>query len=216
MPMPEGKRSMNEQEIKKFIDDFKYYNVKSDGTYVREDIKRKYLAHYVNVAKDSDGNVDSDNAKWEILGYKVEDASVEFNWEDEVVTDITGTTYKSITKSEPTISLDGYIINTESKFLEDLSKKAIRNAYNEFSNYEILSVFYWFTKKDTNTDKTLYLAKKETGCNISPTSIGGEGYVRISPTITLSNNAKWGTVEQEIGSENTKFEEELKDTTPQT
>lgn len=186
--------ALTESQIKTFVNSFKY------DTSIDGDIKRKYLAHYVNTGTTT-------TAKWEILGYKVEDASVEFNWEEETVTDITGATYKSITKSEPTLTLDGYIMNTKSTFLDTISKIAIRDAYNEFSNFEILSVYYWLTKEGTGESSTTYLAKKEENCNIVPTSIGGQGYVRISPTITLSNKATWGTVSQAIGADDTTFVE---------
>lgn len=186
--------ALTESQIKTFVDGFKY------DTSIDGDVRRKYLAHYVNVGT-------TEAPSWEILGYKVEDASVEFNWEEETVTDITGTTYKSITKSEPTLTLDGYIMNTNSEFLDKLAKTAIRDAYNEFSSYEILTVYYWLTKAGTGETSTQYLAKIEKDCNITPSSIGGQGYVRISPTITLSNKATWGTVSQAIGASDTEFVE---------
>lgn len=168
-----------EAQIKTYVDGFKYY----DETGL--DVKRKFLAHYVDV--DTTGSTSS----YELLGYKVEDAAVEYNWNDETVTDITGTTYKTITKSEPTMSLDGYIVNTKSKFLKTLSSMAIRNAYEEFSNFTVLTVYSWLVDK---TDDTKLLAKKETGCTITPDSLGGQDYTRLVPQISFSNNATYGTV----------------------
>lgn len=170
---------------KTFVDGFTY------DTAIDGDVERKYLAHYVNIAESSSA------ANWELLGYKVEDASVEFNWDEEVVTDITGTTYKTIKKSEPEMTLDGYIINSKSTFLEKLAKKAIRNAFTEFADNEILTVYFWLSKNST------YLAKKETGCSIVPSSIGGEGNVGITPVITFSNNATFGSVATGVGTSGT-------------
>lgn len=158
----------NEQS---FIEEFKAF-----GT---TDVKRNLLSHWV----------ETENNKYEILGYKVEDASVEFNWNEEKVTDITGVTYSSITKSEPEMSLEGYIIREGSAFIDKLAKLAIRNAYNEFSGFTIVTVYGWLTKTSGGTE---YLAKKETGCTIKPDSIGGQDYARITPTISFSNNAVYG------------------------
>lgn len=164
--------------LKEYIDKFQYYE--STGL----DVKRKFLAHYVNVGT-------NEIPEWEILGYKVEDASIEYNWEEEKITDITGVTYAGITKSEPSMTLDGYIVNTKSKFLKNLSGMAIRNAYNEFSSFTILTVYSWLVDSEDNTK---ILAKKEINCTIKPTSLGGEGYTRITPEISFSNNAEYGTV----------------------
>lgn len=169
------------ETLKTYVDKFTH----AEDTTVRTDIKRSFLAHYVNTGT-------PDSPEWEILGYKVEDASVEFNWNEEKVTDITGITYSSITKSEPEMSLEGYIINTKSNFLKTLSSMAIRNAYEDFSNFEILTVYWWL--KDTNNG---YLAKVEKDCTIKPDSIGGQDYARITPTISFSNNATFGTAKKE-------------------
>lgn len=164
--------AMTDAQVKTFVDTFK---ASEEAT----DVKRKFLSHWV----------ETDGGDYELLGYKVEDASVEFNWNEEKVTDITGVTYSTITKSEPEMSLEGYIIKTDSKFIDKLSKMAIRNAYNEFGTFTVVTVYGWLTK----TDDTTYLAKKETNCTIKPDSIGGQDYARITPTISFSNEATFGT-----------------------
>lgn len=173
--------ALTPEQVKTWVAGFDY------DTAIERDVQRKYLAHYVNIGDGSD--------EWEILGYKVEDASIEFNWEEETTTDILGNTYRSITRSQPEITLDGYIVNTKSKFLKKMTDMAIRNAYDEFSNFEILTVYYWLTKDGK------YLAKKESKCTIQPDSIGGEGYVRISPVISLSNEATYGSVDKGLGND---------------
>lgn len=183
------------EQIKKWVASFDY-----DDSLVK-DVQRKYLAHYVNIARveggDKAGQTDTANPKWEILGYKVEDASIDYNWDSEALTDILGVSHESVTKSEPELSLDGYIVHKGSEFLKQMTSIAIRNAYDEFSDFEILTVFYWMTREvDT---KTVYLAKRETGCTIKPESLGGEGYVRINPVIRLSNNATFGSVAEGLG-----------------
>lgn len=180
--------ALTPEQVKTYVDSFSWYE--TTGL----DVKRKFLAHYVDVGTNS-------TEKWELLGYKVEDASIEFNWNEETVTDITGKTYRTITKSEPSITLDGYIMNTKSTFLKTLSNMAIRNAYEEFGNFTVLTVYYWLTKGESLSLE--YLAKKEKNCSIAPSSLGGEGYVRISPTITLSNDATFGSVTTGIGTEPT-------------
>lgn len=171
--------------LKEYVDGFSYYE--STGL----DVQRKFLAHYVDVS------TTGESPDWELLGYKVEDASIEYNWDEEKITDITGVTYSSITKSEPEMSLDGYIVNTKSKFLKTLSSMAIRNAYEEFGTFTVLTVYSWLTTgSDSNSTP---LAKKETGCTIKPDSLGGQGYTRITPTISFSNNAEYGTVTMSSG-----------------
>lgn len=178
-------------QVKTFVDSFTYDSA------ITGDVERKYLAHYVNIEEKVESGTQTYN--WELLGYKVEDASVEFNWDEEVTTDITGTTYKTIKKSEPEMTLDGYIINKKSTFLDKLAKKAIRNAYSEFADNDVLTVYFWLSK--TNT----YLAKMETECSIVPASIGGEGNVGITPVITFSNKATFGSVAKGVGTEGTEL-----------
>lgn len=179
------------EQVKTFIDGFKYDSA------ITGDVERKYLAHYVNIAdKVAEG---TQTYNWELLGYKVADASVEFNWDEETVTDITGATYKTIKKSEPEMTLDGYIINKKSTFLEKLTKKAIRNAYTEFADNDILTVYFWLSKDGK------YLAKMEKGCSIVPSSIGGEGNVGITPVITFSNKATFGSVDKGVGTAGTEL-----------
>lgn len=164
-------------QIKTFVDGFSIATGSGD-------IQRKMLAHYVNVSSTAE------TPQWELLGYKVDDASEEFNWDSEKKTDITGVTYNTVNKSEPEISLDDYIVNEKSTFIQQLSRLAIRNAVNEFGDFDVLTVYGFMT--DSN-DKML--AKVEAGCTILPDSIGGKDYVHLNPTISLSNNATYGTVE---------------------
>ena len=64
---------MTDAQIKTFLDGF---TITKDG-----DAKRKTLAHYVNIGTEA-------APEWELLGYKVEDSSIEYNWEIETVRSI--------------------------------------------------------------------------------------------------------------------------------
>lgn len=204
---------LSASDVATFVNRFKYSTSISSGANVAEststtgeksgyDVKRQFLAHYVLTESKTTGSGDSavTTDTYELLGYKVADASVEFNWDSDPVTDITGATYRTIKKSEPQMTLDGYIINTKSTFLDKLAKKAIRNAYTEFNNETIVTVYYWLSanKTDGTETKEVYLAKQETNCSIVPTSIGGEGTLGITPEITFSNKAYFGYVPNSI------------------
>lgn len=165
---------MTDAQIKTFVDGF---SISKEG-----DIERRMLAHYVDVSTTA-------TPSWELLGYKLDDVSVDFNWDSEKITDITGVTYNTVNKSEPEISLDGYVINRNSTFVQTLTKMAIRNAVSEFGNFDILTVYGML---EDSSDKLL--AKIDSNCTILPESLGGQDYVHISPTISLSNVATYGTV----------------------
>ena len=87
---------MTDAEIKAFVDGFTTEKMNTG------DIKRRLLAHYVNVGTES-------APEWEMLGYKVEESSIEYNWDIETITDIRGITTSSINKSEPSIGGSGNI-----------------------------------------------------------------------------------------------------------
>ena len=148
------------------------------------DIKRRLLALYVNVGTES-------APEWEMLGYKVEESSIEYNWDIETITDIRGITTSSINKSEPSQSMDGYRYNKDSKFLQTLNSSAVRNAYTEMTSFEVLTA-YGFLRDEAGK----CLAKREKNCTITPESIGGSGNIEMPFTIAYSNDFVFGSIQE--------------------
>ncbi len=167
---------MTDAQIKTFVDGFTMTDQPTG------DVKRKLLAHYVNVGT-------AESPEWEMLGYKVEESAIEYNWDIETITDIRGVTSSSINKSEPSQSMDGYRFNKDSKFLLTLNSAAVRNAYTEMTSFEVLTV-YGFLRNESNA----CLEKREKNCTITPESIGGSGNVEMPFTITYSNDFTFGSV----------------------
>ncbi|MBS6447519.1 MAG: hypothetical protein KH382_08000 [Clostridiales bacterium] len=165
---------MTDAQIKTFLDGF---TITKDG-----DAKRKTLAHYVNIGTEA-------APEWELLGYKVEDSSIEYNWEIETVTDIRGVTSSDVQKSEPSQSMDGSVMNKNSEFLQELNRIAIRGAYEELTLFEMMTV-YGFMRNEADA----CLAVREKNCTITPDSIGGSGTVGFPYTINYSNDKTYGTV----------------------
>lgn len=167
---------MTEAQIEAFLSAF---SITKDG-----DAKRKTLAHYVNLGTEA-------SPEWELLGYKVEDSSIEYNWDTNTVEDIRGIVSTDVRKSEPTQSMDGAVINKNSKFLDMLTNIAIRDAYEEMSLFEMMTV-YGFKRNAAGA----CLAVREKNCTITPDSIGGAGTVGFPYTIHYSKDKTYGTVQE--------------------
>lgn len=130
----------------------------------------------------------------EILGVRTEDSSIEFNLDSETVTDILGTTYTDLNKTEPQQDFDPFNITGGSALSEYLAEAALSNTISKYNQEFTIYVIAAFIKDNGQTAK--YFAVKHEGCSIYPTSIGGDSYVGIPIEVHLSNKGKYGSVDK--------------------
>lgn len=129
--------------------------------------------------------------KREILGVRTEDSSIEFNADIATSTDILGTTYTDVNKTEPQQTFDPFYLIGGSELGDYLASAALANdiqAYNNVFNVYIITGFI-------GTDGQYECVKHE-GCSIIPTSLGGDSYVSMPIEVHFSNKITKGTVDK--------------------
>lgn len=132
-------------------------------------------------------------ANREILGVRTEDSSIEFNLDSETVTDILGTTYTDLNKTEPQQDFDPFNITGGSALAQYLTDAALKN---QISNYNQTFTIYIIAAFMYDSTNTVYFAVRHDQCSIYPTSIGGDSYVGIPIEVHLSNKGKYGYVDK--------------------
>lgn len=174
---------MTSTELKTFMSKFKLTATDNSTDVGKTDIKRKVLAHYIRKAGEE---------TFEMLGYKQESVSVASNYEENTVTDVTGTTYNDITGKAETIEMSEYVINPKkTAFLEEAIKLKIANLEEEMQDYDLLTVYGFMRDSDGKC-----LATLEEGCAVKLDNLGGQGFAHSDVTVTLSGQKKYGTVEE--------------------
>lgn len=134
----------------------------------------------------------------EILGARTEDSSIEFNPDVATSTDILGTTYTDVNKTEPSQSFDPYYILGGSKLSEYLVQAALENDIQKYNGKFTIYIIAAFINDGANgiTDANNYKAIKHTGCSIIPQSIGGDAYTGMPIEVHYSNTITVGTVNE--------------------
>lgn len=174
---------MTRSQIEEFKKQFK---LTATGDYTdvgKKDIKREMLAQYIR--KSGDEN-------FEMIGYKQEGTTTAANYEENTVTDVTGTTYNDKTSKAETIEMSEYIVNPKkTAFLEEAIKLKIFDLEDEMTDYEVLTVYGYYRNEQNHC-----LATLETDCTVTLDNNGGSGFVHSDVNISLSGNKEYGTVEE--------------------
>lgn len=146
-------------------------------------IARKMLVACLNVGT-------SEMPEWAILGRRVEDSSMEFDWGEESTTDILGetrTTYK-----EPTITqtFDPWTLDSSDKAQQKVWEQSIKNHdTGAMANNDMLIIHKYVGTADTAMD-----AERYTACAIMPSSLGGSATVDMPIDVTYGGTRTIGTV----------------------
>ena len=119
----------------------------------------------------------------QILGTRTEDSSIEYNADIETTTDIRGTNYTDVNRTQPQQDFDPFYVMGGSKLAELLNDIRRRNAVTELNQFTIYIVTT-FIGDSTNG----YEAECHTGCTIAYTSIGGDTRVNFPISVYLSND----------------------------
>lgn len=152
-------------------------------------VERKYMATFVNVGTSS-------AAEWQLLGVRVPDSSIDFNADIDETTDILGRAYADFTNVKPTQDMGDFPVVIGSKLHKKLMQIIVTKEWARLQDFEVLVVYGWLVNgTGTGSDKKL-LAEKQTGCTITPDSLGGDTNVNMPITIHYSNNVTVGTVDK--------------------
>ena len=149
--------------------------------------ERKLLVTAVNVGDSISDN--SGTPEWQVVGAGVEDSSIEFNPDQETVTDILGITETTVNKFETSQDLEPMTIRGGSKLAVKLYNQIKYKRMSEFSMYEVMQI-HAYVGDDTNG----YEAEVHKNCTLTPQSVGGSSYVDMPININYSNDKVHGTV----------------------
>lgn len=130
----------------------------------------------------------------ELLGVRTPDSSIEFNPDIQKSTDILGTTYTDVEKTEPQQTFDPHYIIGGSALDEYMVKAALKNDIDKFNGVFTIYVIAAFMDSGSGTTHAYYTVKHE-GCTILPTSVGGEAYTGMPLEVHYSNKITEGTVD---------------------
>ena len=142
---------------------------------------RKLLMTFVDVS-------DSGTPEWELVGRGVEDSSIDLNPSTETTTDILGITDTSVTKWEPSQSLDPNTVKGGSKLNFKLHQIWQDKKPELLSKFKVLIVYAYIGETST------FEAEMQQNCTINITSLGGSAYVDMPIEISYSNDSVKGTV----------------------
>lgn len=142
--------------------------------------ERKLLITCVNVGT-------SEAPEWETLGVGIEESSIEFNFEEEIKTDILGRTSATINKPQRRQSFDPYTIMDGSKLQVKLYNIIRHERWSELANMDMLLVHTYVGTTGA------FEAERFTGSAVNPQSLGGSGTLDMPVDVIFGGERVLGT-----------------------
>lgn len=145
-------------------------------------VERNLLLLYLNTGTDS-------APAWSVIGKRVEDSSMEFDWGDESKKDILGETYTTMKKPTITQTFDPCELDSADKAQEKIWNLAVRDQdAAALSNQDMLVVHCY-----AGTADTAVFAERYSGCAVKPSGLGGSGNVGMPIDVTFGGKRTVGT-----------------------
>lgn len=145
-------------------------------------VERKLLLLYLNTGTDS-------APTWSVLGKRVEDSSMEFDWGEETKNDILGETYTTMKKPTITQTFDPCELDAADKAQEKIWNMAVRDQdAAALSNQDMLVVHCYAGVADTAV-----FAERYSSCAVKPSGLGGAGNVGMPIDVTFGGTRTVGT-----------------------
>ena len=133
------------------------------NTNAGETIAREKLICYLNTGTSS-------TPVWSAIGTRVEDSSMEYDWQEDTTQDILGVTHSSMKKPTVTQSFDGVKLSAGDAAYEKIWTEGIQNQNPQaLCNLDLLVVHFY-----AGTASTPF-AERYPQSMIRPTELGGEG-----------------------------------------
>ena len=138
-------------------------------------VDRKLLILYLNTGTNS-------APVWSPIGKRVEDSSIEFDWQTETKVDIFGDTYTTGKKATKTQTFDPCELDGADEAQQKIWNLAIKeNNVNALLNQDMLIVHLY-----AGTANTAVFAERYSACSVLPTGLGGEGGGSIGMPIEVT------------------------------
>ena len=138
-------------------------------------IARELLLLYLNTGT-------RDEPVWSPIGKRVEDSSMEYDWQRETKKDILGNTYSSMKKPTITQTFDPWELTNGDAAQMKVWETAVRNQDAQaMCNMDVLVVHAY-----AGTEKTAMFAERNDSSAIEVTGLGGAGGGNIGMPITVT------------------------------
>ena len=138
-------------------------------------VGREMLIAYLNTGE-------SGTPTWSPIGKRVEDSSIEFDWQTETKVDIFGDTYTTGKKATKTQTFDPCELDGADEAQQKIWNLAIKeNNVNALLNQDMLIVHIY-----AGTANTAVFAERYSACSVLPTGLGGEGGGSIGMPIEVT------------------------------
>lgn len=138
-------------------------------------VGREMMIAYLNVGE-------TESPKWAPVGKRVEDSSIEFDWQTESKVDIFGNTYTNGKKATRTQTFEPCELDGADEAQSKIWNLAIKdNDVNALLNQDMLIVHLY-----AGTADTAVFAERYSACSVLPTGLGGEGGGAIGMPIDIT------------------------------
>lgn len=148
-------------------------------------VDRELLIAYLNT------DTSASSPTWSPFGTRVTDSSMEYDWQEESVKDILGTTRTTMKKPIVTQTFEPCDLDAGDAALKKIWNLAIKDQdAAALANQDVLIVHHY-----AGTAKTAVFAERYSASMVKPSSLGGEGggYVGMPIDVTLGGTRTTGT-----------------------
>jgi hypothetical protein len=145
-------------------------------------VGRELLIAYLNTAE----TTPETTPEWSPIGKRVEDSSIEFDWQTETKVDIFGDTYTTGKTATKTQTFDPCELDGADKAQQKIWNLAIKdNNVQALLNQDMLIVHLY-----AGTAETAVFAERYSSCSVLPTGLGGEGGGSVGMPIEVTYGGK--------------------------
>ena len=145
-------------------------------------VARKMLILYMNTGS-------KELPKWSAIGRRVEDSSMEFDWNENASTDIFGDTYTEYKPPVITQTFEPCVLDSADEALQKIWNQAIRDQdTGAMVNNDLLVVHTY-----AGTADTAVFAERYPSSAIRPSGLGGSTNVGMPINVTFGGQREKGT-----------------------
>lgn len=134
---------------------------------------------------------------WSPLGKRVEDSSMELDWQTETKVDIFGDTYTTGKKATRTQSFEPCELDSSDAAQQKIWELGIKdNNVNALLNQDVMVAHFYAGGTSAGTNN---FAERYEGCSVLPTGLGGEGggSMGMPIEITFGGKRTTGTISKD-------------------
>jgi len=128
---------------------------------------------------------------WSVIGKRVEDSSMEYDWGEESKNDILGNTYTTLAKPTITQTFDPCELDAADVAQTKIWNLAVKDQdYASLANQDMLVVHCYANGSST---EGVYFAERYDACAVRPTGLGGSANVGMPIDVTYGGTRTLGT-----------------------